>query len=97
MPQLEVKIVSLTGADVGRMGAGKYQVGAEFSLTHLRIDLAHRQNKLAVVALERSLQPHLDAVDVMLVDLGLNLVIAQVIDLPNHGSGGNALPQFHIE
>ena len=38
-----------------------------------------------------------DAVDVVLVDLGLNFIAVEVVDLSDGGTGDDVLPQHHVE
>ena len=97
LPQFEVQVVGLAGADRLRMGRLEGEGRAELTLAHLRIDLAHPQGIALTVPLEGGRQPLPHPVDVVLVDLRLDLEIAEIVDLADLLPGADALPQLHVE
>ena len=75
----------------------KDEVGAELALPHFRIDLAQAHRVGLLASCERSGESGLHTVDVVLVHLSLDLVVAQVVDLPYLLTGSYALAEFHVQ
>ena len=92
LAQFQVDVVGLAGADVVRPLAREDKIRTELPFAYFRIYLAYLQGELLPLAVERSRQTWFHAVDVMLVYHRFDLVVGEVVHLPNHLPGGDVLP-----
>ena len=81
LTQFEVDVIGLACADVLWTLALENEVTAELALAHLRIDLAHLQLILLVTTGESGCESLTNAVDIMLVDLCLHLIVREIVQL----------------
>ena len=82
---------------VVRLRTVELEVGLELAVAHLRVNLPDAHGKVASLALEARAEARHHAVDVMLVNLRLDLVVAHGVDLAYLHSRSHALAQDHVQ
>ena len=97
MTQFEVDVVGLTRADVLRALATEDEITAELALANFWIDLANLQLVGFVATCEGGCESLVHAIDIVLVDAGLNLIVRKVIELTDFLSRTDALSQLHVK
>ena len=81
LTKLQINIVRLACADILRALTSEDEVTAEFALAHFWIYLANLKLLLPLTTGEGGYKALADSVDVVLVYAGLNLIVAEVIQL----------------
>ena len=97
LPQFEVDVVGLARADIFGALTLEDKVTTELAFAHLGINLANLELILLVASRKSGSKPLTDAIDIVLIDLCLYLIIREVIELAYLLSRLDALAQFHIE
>ena len=92
LAQLQVDIIGLTRSDVGRTFAAEHEIYLEPAVFHLGVHLAHGERIVLAVLLKGRREPLVHPVDVMLVNLRLHFIVAEVVDDTNLLSRRDALP-----
>ena len=91
LTQFEVDVIGLTCADILGPLATEDEVAAELAIADFGIDLAHLQLILLVATGKGGSQSLTHAVDIVLVNLCLHLIIAEVVQLSDLLSWADAL------
>ena len=91
LSKFQINVIGLSTADIIGAFAGEDEIRTELTVAHFRIDFAYIQFKIRSLAFECCGQSLFHAVDIMFVDQSFDLIVRQVVYLPDFLPGRNIL------